>query len=130
LSLEPADQLPAFLLYAKDWLNSESVSTMTYEEKGVYIDLLCIAWTKVGLPKDEAKIARLLGLTRPAFRKIWRTIGEHWEPSGERLFNPRMEEVRKKANANERVKEIRRIQAKEAADKRWAAERARNAEAA
>ncbi len=35
---------PAFQFYAKDWLSSKTVRAMSFEDRGVYIDLLAMAW--------------------------------------------------------------------------------------
>lgn len=98
------------------WLTGEDVSGMEYEEKGVYIDLLCIAWSKVGIPNDPKKLQRMLGLTPAQFKRIWKAVGPKWEPSGDRLFNERLEKTRKEFHARESVKKAR---GKKGAEARW-----------
>jgi len=47
---------PAFDLYTADWLSG--TLTMSYEEKGLYLDLLCLQWETGSLP-DDAQLKRL-----------------------------------------------------------------------
>jgi uncharacterized protein YdaU (DUF1376 family) len=39
-----AQKPPAFQFYAKDWESSATVRSMSYHDKGIYIDLLAAAW--------------------------------------------------------------------------------------
>jgi uncharacterized protein YdaU (DUF1376 family) len=55
---------PAFQFYVKDWLSSESVVTMTAEQRGWYIQLLCHAWNGepiASLPTEDSKLKTLAG---------------------------------------------------------------------
>jgi uncharacterized protein YdaU (DUF1376 family) len=52
---------PAFQFYAKDWLSSKKIMTMTLEEEGAYIHLLAHCWDSPDctLPEDESELAQL-----------------------------------------------------------------------
>lgn len=50
---------PAFQFYADDFLSG--TADMTAEEVGVYIRLLCHAWSKDGLEDNEARLSLLAG---------------------------------------------------------------------
>ena len=55
------NRAPAFQFYAKDWLSSQKVLTMTLEEEGAYIHLLAHCWDSPDctLPDDDATLAQL-----------------------------------------------------------------------
>jgi|GEM_PF-4132447 len=48
---KPIKDCPSFDLYASDWL--AGTIAMTYEEKGLYIDLLALQWETGHLPTDD-----------------------------------------------------------------------------
>jgi uncharacterized protein YdaU (DUF1376 family) len=52
---------PAFQFYAKDWLSSKKVLTMSLEEEGAYIHLLAHCWDSPDctLPDDDSELAQL-----------------------------------------------------------------------
>jgi len=52
-------KLPYFPFYYLDWLSSSSVSMMTHEEKGLFIDMLSRCYNDDGLPNDADKLQRL-----------------------------------------------------------------------
>ena len=57
----PAERLPYFPFFARDFLASSKVMAMSAEEVGCYTLLLCTAWGQepVGtLPADDAVLAR------------------------------------------------------------------------
>ena len=47
-------EFPWFPLYVDDWMRA--TATMTDEQAGAYMRLLCHAWAEGGLPRDEATI--------------------------------------------------------------------------
>jgi uncharacterized protein YdaU (DUF1376 family) len=87
---------PAFQLYTKDFLASESVSLMTDQERGWYIFLLCHAWNSepVGtLPNNLEKLRRLAGCDD---QQAWDTQNTNvlctFVEQGERIVNNRLVE--------------------------------------
>lgn len=95
VNLDPNDQPPRMLLEVTDWLTGEDVSTMTFEEKGVYIDLIAISWAKLGIPSDPRKVQRLLRLSDDEFARVWPVVGEKFTERDDRLpgrlYNDRVE---------------------------------------
>jgi uncharacterized protein YdaU (DUF1376 family) len=55
------NRAPAFQFYAKDWLSSKKIVTMTLEEEGAYIHLLAHCWDSPDctLPNDDSELAQL-----------------------------------------------------------------------
>jgi uncharacterized protein YdaU (DUF1376 family) len=52
---------PAFQFYPNDWLSSARIATMTLEQEGAYIRLLCYCWASgdCTIPNDDDKLLRL-----------------------------------------------------------------------
>jgi len=83
---------PAFLFYPKDWL--EGTSELSPTEKGVYIDLLANQHQKGDLPKDTARLCRLVSLSEADFLPIWEVVKTKFlMNSNDRLTNKRLTEV-------------------------------------
>lgn len=94
-----SDQPPAFQFYAREFLSSANVSTMTAEQVGIYIRLLCYAWLDGSIPDDLPTLATLARVPLATMRRAWPSVGRCWVPSETiqgRLVNPRMEKERAK----------------------------------
>lgn len=85
--------------YYKDWLTSPDRFSMTYEQRGVYRDLLDFAWDQRGLPIDKDQIRAMLGLDKRKFSLIWPIIGRHFIERDGRLVNAKQERVRARMDA-------------------------------
>lgn len=94
----------AFQFYAKDWLSSKKIATMTLEEEGAYIHLLAHCWdsSDCTLPDDDAELAQLSRMgerwVNGGSVKLRNCFVTHPKKPG-RLFNARLLEERKKQNA-------------------------------
>lgn len=93
---------PAFQFYPKDWLSDAQVRAMTFEEKGVYMDLLAVYWLEDGLPAALSRLARLLGIPQRRLARLWPAIGVCFTVEGERLIQKRAEEEKSKQVAYRR----------------------------
>jgi uncharacterized protein YdaU (DUF1376 family) len=91
------EERPAFLLYVKDWL--ASTRGLTPAQKGAYIDLLCHAWLADGLPVDEEELRRIAAVENSEWSGIWAKLKHKWHGARGRLFNRRLEQVRKETLA-------------------------------
>lgn len=64
--------IPYFAFYPKDWL--ADTGHLSYEERGVYFDLLCHMWIRseneCGLPDNDQFLANLLGVPISKWRKL------------------------------------------------------------
>ena len=76
---------PAFQFYPKDFLTDGNVVTMTNEEKGEYITLLCLDWINNGITEPMLKGGS------PLVQRCFNQKGEKW-------YNPRLEAERQKQN--------------------------------
>lgn len=117
-------KLPYFSFYPKDFCQDSKVRLMTYEQKGMYIELLCIAWEQDPpgtLPDDNVVVAKYLGLLPEYWARHRATVLAAFYPGEDgRWHQKRMEKEAEKAR--ERV-----FLATAAADARW--HKARNASA-
>jgi len=63
-------KLPYFPFYYLDWLSSSSVSMMTHEEKGLFIDMLSRCYNDDGLPDDNNKLQRLFNCSEELLESV------------------------------------------------------------
>lgn len=66
-------RFPHFDFYPGDWRNDTNNGLLTFEERGVHIELLCLMWDQPDctLPDDDGVIARLLHVSVRQWKK-WR----------------------------------------------------------
>ena len=82
--------------YAKDWMTSFNVMAMNYFEKGVYIDLLSMAWVNDGLPNDKAFVKQMLKLCLEEWEACAWIIDKCFYDDGTKYRNKRQEIERNK----------------------------------
>jgi len=82
-------KLPYFPFYYLDWLSSSSVSMMTHEEKGLFIDMLCRCYNDGGLIDDKNKLQRLFNCDLTALE----TVLEMFYPVDGLLKNKKLEKI-------------------------------------
>ena len=108
---------PAFQFYPDDFLNDDKVAGMSLQEIGAYVVLLCHAWTNRGIPSDQDRLSRILGVSRPALAKLWPALKPCWQAADDgRLVNPRMERERELQAA---YREQQADSGRRGAQKRW-----------
>jgi uncharacterized protein YdaU (DUF1376 family) len=105
---------PASLFYWQDFLGGTAM--MDLEERGAYITLLCHAWDHEGIPTDERRLARILGVNKADFDRIWPIVKPKFEQRGDTFINPRMEKVRREQSE---YRERQREAGIKGAEKRW-----------
>lgn len=74
---------PSFPFYANDWLSSPTVLTMSLDQQGAYLRLLCFCWASgdCSLPDDDETLAKLSGM------------GEGWLKGGSELVRKCFEPI-------------------------------------
>lgn len=89
-----ADRFPWYPHYVADWRLSRSVRQMTYEQRGMYRELMDVAWgdgtVEPCLTDDDAWIAKELGVPLARWKKVGPAIRACWEARGGKLYNPRL----------------------------------------
>lgn len=91
-----AERAPAFQFYPKDFLADANVSAMSLVEVGAYIRLLSLCWLEGSLPTDHARLARMLGVSVGAFRKLWPAVSLCFREQDGRYIQPRLDRERRK----------------------------------
>src|SRR5688572_27765003 len=91
---------PAFQFYRKDFVSG--TVTMSLQEVGAYMRLLCYAWDVGGVPNDARERARILGCAKAQEADLWKKVGQKFVLSDDVYINERLE--------GERVKQIERRQ--------------------
>lgn len=90
--------LPYFKFYPADWLADRRVRDMSPGARGLYWDLLSLAWDEGGIPVDPTTLANYLRIRPATFARLWAEIEDCWihGPEG-KLVNPRQEREREEA---------------------------------
>ena len=99
--------MPAFMLFAQDFLASERVRTMSPAEVGIFILLLCNEWIEGSIPDAPRLLARLVSLPEEEFLALWEGVcGAFVQADGqpERLVNLRLEKERSLQEEHRRKK--------------------------
>lgn len=93
---KPAVKSPAFQFYPDDFLGSGKVGTMTTEEVGAYVLLVCLEWNETGFVFDEEELSRWCRMPRARFRAAWRRVSRSFVERDGRMYNPRLDVERAK----------------------------------
>lgn len=94
-SKDKTDKAPAYQWYPKDWSSDEAVKVMTYEQRGIYRELLDHQWFHKSIPADLTLLAGILQVPQSRLRKLWPAIAVKFKKRAKgRLVNRRLERVR------------------------------------
>lgn len=114
------DKAPAFQFYARDWVSDERVRTMSWEAKGVYIDMLAHQWLEGSLPDFGPTLARLLGLDSRKLARIRVELSANFSGADDegRIRNLKLDAQRKQ---DVKWREGQANHGRKGAEKRWGA---------
>lgn len=101
---------PAFQFYTQDFV--AGTVTLTTEEVGAYMLLMCHCWDKGAIPKDITLMSRITRLTPKKMQSTWSALASKFRETEGGYIQPRIERERQKQA------DYRRRQA-EASRKRW-----------
>ena len=73
-------KVPAFQLYAKEFLQDEAVIAMDLDAVGAYIILLCHQWNEGSVPSEPTMLARICRTTVERIQKIWPQVAVKFHP--------------------------------------------------
>lgn len=85
---------PAFQFYPKDFI--AGTATMSLQEVGAYMRLLCYAWDTGSVPAEGDERARIMVCSKAQERELWKKVGKKFVLSDDVYLNERMEVERKK----------------------------------
>lgn len=108
--------LPWMPLFPADFLTG--TQHWSFAERGAYILLLMYDWILDGIPDEDERLSKMIGMDFSEFNAVWPMIRNKFvsDMSG-KLRNPRLSEHRDKAK---RVMEMRKVGAFVTNQKRWA----------
>ena len=107
---------PAFQFYPRDYLCDGNVRMMTFEQRGIYVELLALCWLEGDLPGDVGDLAKMTGLQRWRFDKAWLAIRPCFVEVNGRLRHKRLDAERA---AQEAFTDERSNSGKRGAAARW-----------
>jgi uncharacterized protein YdaU (DUF1376 family) len=107
---------PAFQFYPRDYLCDLNVRGMSYEQRGVYWELVSLCWLEQGIPSDLNAIAKILGMKHSRLVKLWPGIAPCFVVDGDRLQHPRLNAERLE---QEQFAASKSVAGKAGNDKRW-----------
>ena len=83
-------RLPWFKFYPSDWLSSKTVTLMSFEQRGIYIELLSRAWSDptCTIPTDTKLLQKFCPGAK--MKNILYVMREGFIPHGVGLANPRL----------------------------------------
>lgn len=91
-------ECPWFKFYVRDWLTDARVRAMTLEQRGAYLELLCLQWENGAIPYAVSDIAALLNVSVEHFKAaLWPKLSGRFPRSGgrsSRRRNARLERER------------------------------------
>lgn len=105
-------KIPYFQFYPQDYLSDPKCAQLTYEEKGVYIEILCRMWTyqdsSCSLPADDLFLQRILKVRPTKWKKLKSALFEGVAPvleiKNDRIINKRLfdehQKVKEKSQKN------------------------------
>lgn len=90
----PPDRFPWYPHYVADWRLSRAVRQMSYEQRGMYRELMDVAWgdgtVEPCLMDDDGWIAKELGVVASRWKKVGPAIRACWESRDGKLYSPRL----------------------------------------
>lgn len=112
---------PAIPLFGDAYL--ADTRHLSLEEHGAYLQLLMIAWRTEGccLPNDDARLARMLGVTAGRWRKLKPIVMAFWDLRDGNWYQGRLTKERQFVDE-------KRAKNKASADARWEGQRIENKE--
>jgi uncharacterized protein YdaU (DUF1376 family) len=84
--------LPMLPWFVRDYI--AATRQFSLAERGAYTDLLFLSWEIGPLPNDPVRLARLIGVSAPEFRKVWTTLRAKFTETEKGLMNTRLEQHR------------------------------------
>ena len=90
--------LPYYRFYVLDYRASRRVQRLTWQERGLYRELIDECWLKGAVPDDVAKLSDICGCPVGPMAEAWERLKPLFEPltgmDGMFLFSPRLDAER------------------------------------
>lgn len=92
--------LPWMKFYPSDFMGSQKVRSMTGQQRGIYISLMCECWEAGSIPDDPDQLWTVCGVTPDEMREAWPKVRQCFEDHPDKdghLVQPRVETEREAA---------------------------------
>jgi len=104
---ERSTALPYYRWWVQDYRGSRNVQRLTWQQRGIYRELLDECWDKGAIPDDPEALADIVGCDEAEMRAAWVPIRRLFAVAEDgRMFSPRLEKER---TAEDRVRVLRAI---------------------
>ena len=108
---------PAFQFYASDTMADKRYRSMSLEERGLFISILCECWVNRSIPADPLSIGKWLGFSKEVIEAaLTRNVLSFFVKDGDELKSTELERYRTKL---EEGREKMSKGGKKGAKKRW-----------
>ena len=87
---------PYMPFWINDYRNSRAVRLMTFEQKGLYLDMIFELWVDEWLPDNERELARLFNTNPKTFRRIFKKIEKRFVKDQGKITHKKVDEERGK----------------------------------
>lgn len=91
---ERTKALPYYRWWVQDYRGSRNVQRLTWQERGIYRELIDECWDKGSIPDDTAKLAEIVGCPEKVMRAAWVRLRGLFTESHDALVSPRLEKER------------------------------------
>ncbi len=85
---------PYMPFWINDYRNSRAVRLMTFEQKGLYLDMIFELWVDEWLPDNERELARLFNTNPKTFRRLFKKIEERFVKDQGKITHKKVDEQR------------------------------------
>jgi uncharacterized protein YdaU (DUF1376 family) len=96
-------KLPFFRVWPAALMADEAVRELSLPEFGLFWACILHAWLNDGIPADGKRLAKVLSVSGPEFRRLWPAVSRFFYRDGERLRWQPMEEERQAAHEKSRL---------------------------
>lgn len=91
---ERTKALPYYRWWVQDYRGSRNVQRLTWQEKGIYRELIDECWDKGAIPDDIAALADIVGCPEKVMRSAWTKLYPLFTDHGGTMTSPRLEKER------------------------------------
>ena len=84
------NRAPSFQLYARDYLSDVRYRQASWAARGLLMELFCVIWLEGSLPNDTGRLARICGMSKAKFERLWEEISTFFTAQGDVLIQKRL----------------------------------------
>lgn len=97
--------MPYYRWWVQDYRGSRNVQRLTWQERGMYRELIDECWDKGGIPDDCDALAEIIGCERWEIDAAWSNLRKLFVEADGHLVSPRLEKERTAEDRNRLLKQ-------------------------